>query len=167
MTNREIASMFNELAVMLELHEENEFKIKTYANAYLALRKLDINLLEQSKEENKTIRGIGASIADKIEEIKLTSTFVAYEEMKAKTPEGIRQIIKIKGLGPKKVKAIWRDLGIESIGELLYACQENRLLKLKGFGQKLQDEVIANIQFLTANQHLYLFPHLEIVASEI
>ena len=57
MTNREIASMFNELAVMLELHEENEFKIKTYANAYLALRKLDINLLEQSKEENKTIRG--------------------------------------------------------------------------------------------------------------
>ena len=167
MTNKEIAALFNELATMMEIHGENEFKIKTYANAYLTLRKLDQPLLEQSKEENMMIKGIGSSVADKIEEIKKTNTFQVYEEFKNKTPKGVRDIIKIKGLGPKKVKTIWRELEIESLGELLYACQENRLVTLKGFGVKIQNEVISNIEFLNENTDSFLYPQIEKVEQEL
>lgn len=167
MSNKEIATMFSELAAMMEIHEQNEFKIKSYANAYLTIRKLDIALLEQSRELNASIRGIGTSIADKIEEIKATGTFKAYEDIKSITPEGIRNILRIKGLGPKKVKVIWRELEIESLGELLYACQENRLIKLKGFGPKIQEDVIQNIHFLNQNQNLFLYPILELASVEL
>lgn len=161
MTNKDIAGLFHELASLMELHEENPFKIRSYENAYLALRKLDEPLLEQDREAWLQIKGIGATIMDKLEEIKNTGSFVSLEEFRAKTPPGIRQILRIKGLGPKKVKTIWNELHVESPGELLYACYENRLIELKGFGDKLQKEIIQSIEYFNSQQNLFLFAQLE------
>lgn len=161
MTNKDIAGLFHELASLMELHEENPFKIRSYENAYLALRKLDEPLLEQDREAWLQIKGIGATIMDKLEEIQRSGSFAILEEFRAKTPIGIRQILRIKGLGPKKVKTIWNELKVESPGELLYACYENRLVELKGFGDKLQKEVIQSIEYFNSQQNLFLFAQLE------
>ncbi|MGB3226726.1 MAG: PHP domain-containing protein [Saprospiraceae bacterium] len=161
MTNKEIAGLFHELASLMELYEENPFKIRTYENAYLALRKLDESLLSQTREEWSKIKGIGETILDKLEEIKSTGLFKALAEYRDRTPEGIRFMLQIKGLGPKKVKTIWNDLQIESVGELLYACYENRLIELKGFGLKLQADVIQSIEYFNSQKGLFLFSQLE------
>ncbi|MEI2694244.1 MAG: PHP domain-containing protein [Saprospiraceae bacterium] len=161
MTNKDIAGLFHELASLMELHEENPFKIRSYENAYLALRKLDEPLLELDREAWMQIKGIGATILDKLEEIQSSGSFASLEEYRAKTPAGIRQILRIKGLGPKKVKTIWNELKVESPGELLYACYENRLVELKGFGDKLQKEVIQSIEYFNSQQNLFLFAQLE------
>jgi DNA polymerase (family 10) len=161
LTNKDIAGLFHELASLMELHEENPFKIRSYENAYLALRKLDEPLLELDREAWMQIKGIGATILDKLEEIQSSGSFASLEEYRAKTPAGIRQILRIKGLGPKKVKTIWNELKVESPGELLYACYENRLVELKGFGDKLQKEVIQSIEYFNSQQNLFLFAQLE------
>jgi len=159
--------LFHELASLMELHEENTFKIRSYENAYLALRKLDQPLLQQNKEDWSQIKGIGTAIADKLEEIKKSGTFKALEEFREKTPEGIRKMLQVKGLGPKKVKTIWKDLQVESPGELLYACYENRLIELKGFGTKIQDDVIASIEYFNSQQNLFLYSQLEAESVEL
>ncbi len=161
MTNKEIAGLFHELASLMDLHEENPFKIRSYENAYLALRKLDEPLLEQDREAWMQIKGLGAAILDKLDELKQTGSISALEGFRSKTPEGIRLMLQIKGLGPKKVKTIWKDLQIETPGELLYACYENRLIELKGFGTKLQSDIIQSIEYFNQQQNLFLFAQLE------
>jgi len=167
MTNKEIASLFNEMAGLMELHGENEFRIKSYANAYLALRRLDTPLISMSPEELTSIKGVGKTIADKILEIREKGCFESLTEFRAKTPEGVREMLAIKGIGPKKLIAIWKELGIESPGELLYACRENRLLILKGFGTKIQEELIRVLEFHHSHSNLFLLANLRNEINEI
>ena len=136
MGNKEIASQFNLLAALMELHGENPFKTKTYQSAYQSLRKWDRPLVEMTHAEIAAIPGIGASAAAKIRELITNGLMEPLESLKAKTPLGIQQLLSIKGMGPKKIRTIWDALGIETPAELLYACQENRLVKLPGFGLK-------------------------------
>jgi len=138
MTNRAIARFFNKLAKIMELHDENTFKIRSYSNAYLSLRKVEQPLVEMPLDEIGAIKGVGKTIVDKIQELVATGTLQAYEKYAEKTPEGIVQMLDIKGFGPKKIKVIWKQLEIDNVGELLYACNENRLVELKGFGLKTQ-----------------------------
>ena len=167
MTNKDIASLFHEMANLMELHGENEFKTRTYANAYLNLRKLDIPLGDKSLQELKSMVGIASSIADKIIEIHSKNTFEALETFREKTPAGIREILNIKGLGPKKVKQLWHELNIESPGELQYACQENRLIQLKGFGLKIQADILNSLLYYQSNQHLFLSHQLKATCENI
>ena len=141
MTNKEIARIFSDLASIMELHNENPFKIRSYENAYITLRKLDKPLAEMSRAEIDTIKGVGKAIGDKIEELLKTGELETFEKYAEKTPAGVVDMLHIKGFGPKKIQAVWQDMGIESVGELLYACNENRLIELKGFGKKTQEEI--------------------------
>ena len=141
MTNKEIAHVFSDLASIMELHNENPFKIRSYENAYITLRKLDKPLAEMSRTEIDTIKGVGKAIGDKIEELLKTGELETFEKYAEKTPAGVVDMLHIKGFGPKKIQAVWQDMGIESVGELLYACNENRLIELKGFGKKTQEEI--------------------------
>lgn len=166
MTNKEIGELFGELASLMELHGENEFKTKTYSNAYLTIKKLDLPLLEKSKEELATLQVLSKAVIEKIQELSSSGQIKALEELRDKTPEGIRQMFKIKGVGPKKVKVFWKEMNLESIGELLYACKENRLILYKGFGPKIQEDIIKNIEYLQANQGSYLYARLKIIADE-
>ena len=124
MTNKEIAKSFQLLGQIMELHGENAYKIRSYSNAYLSLRKLGDPLSEMSDAEIGQIKGVGKAISGKIRELLDTGTMATLERYREQTPEGVQEMLGIKGFGPKKIKTIWKDLGVESVGELLYACNE-------------------------------------------
>ncbi|MEL6276428.1 MAG: DNA polymerase/3'-5' exonuclease PolX, partial [Bacteroidota bacterium] len=130
MTNREIAKSFQLLGQLMELHQDNPFKIRSYQNAYLKLRKLDRPLVEMSVEEIGNLSGIGPAITAKIQELTTEGKMATLEKWKAKTPTGITEMLGISGFGPKKIRAVWQGLGVQNIGELLYAVNENRLVEL-------------------------------------
>ncbi|MBL7917926.1 MAG: PHP domain-containing protein [Bacteroidia bacterium] len=152
MTNDEIIDSIELYGKLLELHNENPFKVKAISNAAYKLNKLRFDFQGKSKEEIDKIEGIGKSIASFIQELIENNSAKELDVLLEKTPQGVIQMLTIKGLGPKKVSAIWHDLGVESPHELLYACNENRLASLKGFGEKTQQSVIANIEFMLANE---------------
>jgi DNA polymerase (family X) len=153
MTNKEIARRFSDLAAIMELHNENPFKIRSYANAYITLRKLDTSLAEMPRAEMDAIKGVGKTIGDKIQELLQTGDMQAFRKYADETPSGVVDMLSIKGFGPKKIQAVWKELGIESVGELLYACNENRLIELHGFGQKTQEEIRKNAEYYLRSRH--------------
>lgn len=157
LTNKEIASAFSELAGLLELHGESSFKYNAYKNAYNFLRKLGEPLSEMNEMEITGIRGVGKAIAAKILELINTGKMETLEKWRSQTPMGIRQMLKVRGFGPKKIGVIWRDMGIETIGELLYACHENRLVSIKGFGEKTQASLRDQLEYFMQAQDLYHF----------
>ena len=161
MSNKEIASSFNLFAKLLELHGENPFKTRSYSNAYLTIRRLDKSVLEMSIEELSELRGVGKAIVDKLQAIKEHGYLPQLEELKQNTPEGILELLQIKGLGAKKVRQLQNELEINTPGELLYACEENRLVALSGFGQKTQLKIKDAVNYYLESKGSYLFGHIE------
>ncbi len=153
MTNKEIARRFTDLAAIMELHNENPFKIRSYANAYITLRKLDTSLADMPRTEMDAIKGVGKAIGDKIQELLQTGDMQTFRKYTDETPPGVVDMLSIKGFGPKKIQAVWKELGIETVGELLYACNENRLIELHGFGKKTQDEIRKNTEYYLRSRH--------------
>ena len=166
MTNKAIAKLFDELAKLMELHGENSFKIRSYQNAYITIRKLEDPLAELSDDQIIAIPGVGKAIAEKIREAINTGTFPTLEKFREITPNGVVDLLKIDGLGPKKVDALWKDLEIESPGELLYACNENRLVVLKGFGEKTQTEIKMKTEYYLASKNKFLYKNAAIELDE-
>lgn len=165
MTNKEIAKTFQYLGAIMELHGENQFKIRSYQNAYITLRKLDRPLSEMSNEEIEGIKGVGKAIAGKIRELLDSGQMSTLEKYRAQTPEGIQEMLNISGFGPKKIMTVWKDLGVESIGELLYAVNENRLIELKGFGQKTQEDLRQKLEYYQKSKHKFHYAALEAEAE--
>jgi len=161
LTNKQIAIFFDTLAKLMELHDENPFRIRSYKNAYISIRKLHSPIAEMSPKDIRSISKIGTSIADKILEIIDNQQLEMLQEYQDKTPKGILKLLNIKGIGPKKIKTIWKELSIENPVELLYACNENRLLELKGFGQKTQEDIAQKILFSMQNSDLFLWANEE------
>ncbi|MFD2145928.1 helix-hairpin-helix domain-containing protein [Mucilaginibacter antarcticus] len=161
MENKPIARKLRLLSQLMELHEVNPFKIKSIANAAFAIDKLPYLVSAKSFEELSTIYGIGKSVATKIIEVVQTGTIQELEEILAATPAGVVEMMAIKGIGAKKVAVIWRDMGIETVGELYYACNENRLIELKGFGLKTQEEIRKAIEFRMASSGKFLYHQVE------
>ncbi|MEO1625369.1 MAG: PHP domain-containing protein [Bacteroidota bacterium] len=152
MTNKEIANSFNQLAKVMELHGENTYKIRSYANAYLNLRKLGEPLSEMTDAEIGSIKGVGNAISGKIRELLDKGSMQTLQKYLDKTPPGVVEMLGIKGFGPKKIKLLWDGLKVETIGELLYACNENRLVELKGFGLKTQEDLRQKLQYFLQSQ---------------
>lgn len=167
MTNEQIAEKLKWYADLSELHNGNPFKIKSYAAASFRIDKLLEPLAGKSIAELEKIDNVGKSVAAKVFQLTTTGTFDELHELEQKTPVGVQQLFAVKGIGPKKIAYIWNNLGIESPGELLYACNENRLAQAKGFGQKTQDSVKQSIEFLFANAHKFHYAKLEQLANEL
>ena len=165
--NKTIASTFSLLGKLMELHDENPFKYKAYNNAYNTLRKFEGSLATMTEDELSAITGIGKAIASKIKEIANTGTLSLLENFRNKTPEGVIELLNIRGLGPKKVRQLWDELSILSPGELLYACEENRLIELKGFGQKSQENIRDLVNFYLNNRGQFLFAAAEPLAHDL
>lgn len=161
MENKTIARTLRLLSQLMELHEENPFKIKSVANAYFKVDKLPFALKDKPLDELDKIEGIGKGLASKIIELLQTGELKELNEILEKTPEGVVEMLAIKGIGPKKIFIIWRTLGIESIGELYYACNENRLIEAKGFGLKTQEEIKNAIEFKLAANGRFLYAQVE------
>ena len=167
MTNKEIARTFQFLGNIMELHGENPFKIRSYQNAYIQLRKLPQPLAELPEEELAAIKGVGKAISGKIRELVETGRMETLERYRAQTPEGVQEMLAIKGFGPKKVRVVWKDLGVETIGELLYAVNENRLLELKGFGPKTQEELKRQLEYYQRSKDKFHWAALEAEAVAV
>ncbi|MCX6296596.1 MAG: PHP domain-containing protein, partial [Bacteroidetes bacterium] len=167
MTTEEIAHALKLTAQLMELHDENPFKIKSLANVAYKLDKTDIDLHGMPLSEIEKIEGIGKGIAAKINELLITGNLKELSALFDRTPLGVIEMLKIKGIGPKKVGQLWRELEIESIGELLYACNENRLITLKGFGAKTQEQVKKQIEFFQLNIGKFHYAAVEKFAFEL
>jgi DNA polymerase (family 10) len=165
--NDYIAEKFSLLSRLMDIHGENSFKTKSYSVAAFTLEKLPSPISQLPPEKMTSIRGIGDAIGKKIVEILETGELRLLQQYIFQTPPGVIQMLNIKGLGPKKIATIWKEMEIESIGELLYACQENRLLLYKGFGEKTQHNVRAAIEFFLQNQGSHLYAEIEPYASQI
>jgi DNA polymerase (family 10) len=161
MENKIISRKLRLLSQLMELHNENPFKIKSIANAALKVDKLGFRIAEKTLEEIAEVDGLGKSISAKVYELIQTGSFNDLEKMLLITPEGIVEMLNIKGIGPKKIGVIWKDLQIESIGELYYACNENRLIEAKGFGLKTQEEIKRLIDFKMAAHGKFLYAQAE------
>jgi len=155
------------LLLLMDIHAENNFKAKSYASAAFNIEKLPLQLSETPKEKIFEIKGIGESSGKKIIEILETGELAILNELIEKTPKGVVEMLNIKGIGPKKISTIWKEMEIESIGELLYACKENRLKLYKGFGEKTQQNIIDTIEYYLSSQGSYLYPQVEAVEPQI
>ena len=167
MDNYQIADMFSLYSKLMDIHGENSFKSKSYASAAFAIEKLPVQLSETSTEKIAGFKGIGASSAQKIIEILETGQLKALEEIILTTPPGVVEMLNIKGIGPKKIHTIWKEMELETVGELLYACKENRLKLYKGFGEKTQQNVIDTIEFYFKSQGSFLYAQVEPVVPAI
>lgn len=157
MENKPIARTLRLLSQLMELHNENPFKVKSVANAAFKIDKLPFALASKPTSEIDKVDGVGKSIAAKVIELLETGSIGELETLLEQTPPGIVEMLAIKGIGPKKIATIWNDLKIESIGELYYACNENRLIEAKGFGLKTQEEIKKIIEFKMAADGKFLY----------
>lgn len=167
MENAAIAEQLKLLSTLLDIHGANPFSVKSYGAAAFAIDKLPYPLSQTPREKLLTIRGIGKSTAKAVEELLDTGNLSLLEEQIGLTPPGVIEMLQLKGLGPKKIHAIWKEMGIESVGELLYACQENRLVAYKGFGAKTQQSLIESIQFFLQHQGQLLYAEADAVFAAI
>ena len=167
MENKPIARKLRLLSQLMELHDVNQFKARSIANAAFKVDKLPYPAASKSFEQLEKVEGIGKSIAAKITELLESGTMAELQELLDKTPDGVLEMMAIKGVGPKKVSIIWRELGIETVGELLYACNENRLVEAKGFGLKTQEDIRNAIEFKLAANGKFLYAQVEGAANEL
>ena len=167
MDNAAIADNFSLLAKLMDIHGENPFKTKTFAVAAFNIEKLPMQLKDTPREKLFTIKGIGESVGRKVTEMLDTGTLGLLSDYISNTPPGVIEMLNIKGIGPKKINTIWKQMEVESLGELLYACNENRLTLFKGFGEKTQKNVREAIEFYFLNQGHFLYAQLEEVYPQV
>jgi DNA polymerase (family 10) len=167
MDNYEIAEQLSLLSKLMDIHGENAFKAKSYASAAFSLEKLPQQVAGLPAEKINAIRGIGASVGSKVVELIQTGELTALQELIRQTPEGVLAMMHIKGLGPKKIHTIWKELNISSVGELKEACLENKLAATKGFGEKTEQKILEAIQFSEQNEGSYMYAEVEAFAEAL
>ncbi|MEY4877039.1 MAG: hypothetical protein RL708_2188 [Bacteroidota bacterium] len=166
-SNDEIADQLKLISKLMDLHDENSFKAKSFSAASFQIDKWKMPLTEMSDDAILKIPAVGNSVLSTIKEYLNKGSIEALQILLNKTPLGLLEMMKIKGIGPKKLRTIWTELEIEDVGELLYACNENRLIELKGFGEKTQNEIIKQIQFINVNKHKFFYAEGLIVAEHL
>jgi DNA polymerase (family X) len=152
MTKEGIAEVLEQIATLLELKDENPFKIRAYTNAARSIETFGGNLGDLKDEETlEKIPGIGKAIAAKIKELAETGSLKFFEELRAEFPGAILELFSIPGLGAKKIKALYEKLQVSSIAELQAACESGKVAELPGFGKTTQDKLCQAI--VTRAQH--------------
>jgi len=145
--NKQIIKILKNTAKLMELHGENDFKIKSYQSAVNSLERYHKSLAVMDTDELQKIEGVGKSLAQSIYQINEQGSFELFDDLSDKTPEGILEMMQLSGFGPKKIKLIWEKLEIDNLEDLLIACQENKIAALKGFGDKTQIKLQEAVEF--------------------
>lgn len=169
MKKKEIADVFNEIGVLLELKGENPFKIRAYQNGARTLESIEdgefIRLVASG--ELDTVKGIGDALAQKIGELHATGQLGFLEELRASIEPGLVELLDIPGLGPKKIRALHSKLGVVDVATLTAACTENRVAELDGFGPKSQEKILTGIKHREAYGKRHLWWEADEVAQPI
>jgi len=159
MDNGELAKILSTLALYLELAGENSFKVRAFQNAAHLVEHSPFDLTTLAQQNRlRELKGIGASIEAIIKEIIATHTCLELEKLKEEIPSGLFELLSLPGLGPKKVRALWQELGITSVEDLQHVCQQNLVAQLAGFGSKTQQKILEAIDFYKQNANLFLYP---------
>ena len=147
MDKRVVAGALEEIALLLETEGVNRFKTRAYTNAARAIESLERDLGEVvAQDELLTIPGVGKAIEDKIRVLVTTGRLPYLEDLRARVPLGLRDLLRVPGLGPKRVKDLYEKLGVQSLDDLENAIQSGAAQGIRGFGEKLQARVLEGIQ---------------------
>jgi len=152
--NKGIIEILKLTASLLELYGENPFKIRSYQTAVYNLERTEQSLSQLDENKLSQLSGVGKSIASTIQEINHTGESSALKNLVQQTPVGILELSKIKGLGSRKIKTVWDQLGVETPEDLLSAAEQGALADLSGFGVKTQDKVLQIMKFHLSNKGL-------------
>jgi DNA polymerase (family 10) len=167
MAQKSIAALLEQIGALLEIKGENHFKVRAYYNAAKAVSEVeDLDAVMKAKRL-KEISGIGDAIAKKLEEYVETGSMAYYEELTKEVPASLLELLTISNLGPRKIKVLYDTLGITNVGELEYACKENRLTNLFGFGEKTQEKILKGIDFIKQHKGEFLFGDIYPIAMKI
>ena len=165
---REIINLLYNIADLLEFKGENPFKVNAFRNGANVIRKLgdqfDIYLKQKRLGE---VKGIGKGLQSVIYDYAEKGESSELKSLLADIPETILELFTIHGLGPKKIKVLYDELGIKSIGELEYACKENRIALLKGFGKTTQEKILAELEKRKFFSNYVLLNQADKIANEI
>jgi DNA polymerase (family 10) len=169
MDKNQVARLLDEIAALLSLKEESSvFEVRAYENAARTVSALDGDIEQLVQEDRlKGMPGIGPTLLKRIEEAVSTGHITFYDELRASTPPIKVEMLRIPGLGPKKINAIYNQLHITSISELEQACKEDRIAHLPGFGKKTQDNILKGLAHLAQHLDRYLYPIAEHEAEQI
>jgi len=152
MTREDLAETLENIALLLELQGENPFKIRAYRTGADVVLQHSGDFLKLAQEgELKGIKGIGDALQQKLHELASTGKLEYYEDLRAEFPESIFELFDLQGVGPKKVKALYEKLGVDSIESLKKACEDDRVAGLSGFGKKSEEKILEAIAFREQN----------------
>lgn len=165
MNNKKIIQQLRLLLSLMELHDENSFKVRALQSALFSLEKASETLSGLSEAELNV--AAGKSTATKIQMLLQKGQIPELQELLEKTPTGVIAMMRVKGLGPKKVRSLWQEHGIVSVEQLMEACQTNQLAKLKGFGEKTQESIKQTLLFDQANKGKLHYADAEPLAEEM
>jgi DNA polymerase (family X) len=169
MDKNQIAAIFEEVAVLLALKEDsNPFEARAYENAARAVNALDGDIEQLTRAGKlKGTPGLGSTIIKRVEELVNTGQMAFYEELRQSTPPVKLEMLRIQGMGPKKINAIYDKLHVNSVAELEQACLDDRVAHLPGFGKKTQDNILQGIAFLAQHADRFQYPVAEQEAERI
>src|SRR5947207_13127973 len=170
MQNPDIARLFDEVADLLEIQEANPFRVRAYRNAARTIRDFPEPIAELVRCRTKDlteIPGIGADLADKITAIVTTGELPLRKQLAAKLPPGLLDLLRIPGLGPKRVKLLHKKLKVKSATDLAAALAKHRIQKLKGFGPKIEEKIRTGLGVAEQSERRLLLHEAEAAARAI
>jgi DNA polymerase (family 10) len=168
MVNGHVAAAFDELALLLELEGESSFKVRAYRNFADLARTLVEPLTEIDRRgELDKLSGVGEAIASKVRELLKDGRMDRLERARANVPAGLKDLVRIPGLGPAKARKLWQQANVTTIRELVEACKDGRIAKLAGFGGKSQSKLLADAEAALLTVGHVLLAQAHAIASTI
>jgi DNA polymerase (family 10) len=167
LTNGQIIDILETTALLMELHDENAFKVKALQSAVFNLDKISDALFHMNQEQLEKLEGVGKGIAAKINEINQTGTTQEFQTYMATTPAGVVDMLGIKGVGPKKLRVLWKEHQIDDLEKLRQACIDQEISSIKGFGEKTQESILRSVEYILSNKGKFLYAGVEGFAVEL
>ncbi|MBU1423620.1 MAG: DNA polymerase/3'-5' exonuclease PolX [Bacteroidetes bacterium] len=168
MDNKQVAEILEQIGTLLDLKGENPFKCRAYHNAsrIVAALTTDVKQLAETGELRE-VKGIGEGLAEKIDELIKTGKLGYYEELKKSLPPGLVEMLRVPGLGPKRIKILYEKLNITTIEKLKEAAEKKQLEELEGFGEKIEENILRGIELVKKHADKFLYPVAKEAADRI
>lgn len=163
-----IAKLLDDCGTLLALKGENDFRCRAYHNGARAIEQYEGDFVGAvQRDELGHIPGIGETLTAKIKEIVTTGKLAFHEKLKEEIPKGLVEMLRIGGLGPKKIALLHETLKITTVAELQKACEQDKIASLKGFGEKTQAKILEGIAFLDKVGNRFLLQDAEMIGQRL